>query len=228
VVRRPEDLPGVDDLQGSFRWYNTLCINQADPRERGHQVKLMKHIYTAAEIVFCWLGDEHLDTLELAMETVVTIASATKNLSFDCFATFQWIRFYPSLLKESMDGQAKREPLRNTKWAAISSLLSLAYWRRVWIFQEIILGKTRMLACPSLSIPYNLLARISDSSQKVQDNYFNSRRERPVFIPESIWTSISCEIPFNVISIAEEYRMTLWQPQFCGGRSKTMSPAHRS
>ncbi len=43
----PEDLPGADDLLGSFRWYDALCINQADVNERSEQVQLMrKDIYT--------------------------------------------------------------------------------------------------------------------------------------------------------------------------------------
>jgi hypothetical protein len=44
----PEDLPGVDDLLGSFRWYNALCISQADREERSLQVLRMRTIYSQA------------------------------------------------------------------------------------------------------------------------------------------------------------------------------------
>ena len=36
----------MDDLLSSFRWYDALCINQEDSKEKGHQVALMPQIYT--------------------------------------------------------------------------------------------------------------------------------------------------------------------------------------
>jgi hypothetical protein len=41
----PEDLPGVDDWLGSFRWYDALCVNQSDDKEKSRQVGLMVDIY---------------------------------------------------------------------------------------------------------------------------------------------------------------------------------------
>ena len=55
-LSRPEDLPGVDDLLGSFRCYDALCINQADVEERNHQVGLMEFVYRRAARVLVWLG----------------------------------------------------------------------------------------------------------------------------------------------------------------------------
>jgi hypothetical protein len=46
----------VDDLLGSFRWYDALCINQNDEQERGHQVEMMGEIYKMAYWVLAWLG----------------------------------------------------------------------------------------------------------------------------------------------------------------------------
>jgi hypothetical protein len=38
-------------------WIDAVCINQADVRERGHQVSLMHSIYTSASCVLVYLGD---------------------------------------------------------------------------------------------------------------------------------------------------------------------------
>jgi Heterokaryon incompatibility protein (HET) len=46
----------VDDLLGSFRRYDALCINQRDISERNEQVRHMPHIYTYARTVLIWLG----------------------------------------------------------------------------------------------------------------------------------------------------------------------------
>jgi hypothetical protein len=55
-LSEPEDLPRVDDLLGSFRWYNALCVNQQDLEERSQQVKRMAEIYSKAAKVVAWLG----------------------------------------------------------------------------------------------------------------------------------------------------------------------------
>ncbi|KAJ4289069.1 hypothetical protein N0V90_011411 [Kalmusia sp. IMI 367209] len=37
-------------------WVDALCINQADVKERNHQVSLMGDIYSSAELVINWLA----------------------------------------------------------------------------------------------------------------------------------------------------------------------------
>ncbi|OAG23540.1 HET-domain-containing protein [Alternaria alternata] len=46
-------------------WVDAICINQFDLEERGHQVSLMRDIYTSAARVLTYLGDKHdlLDTV---------------------------------------------------------------------------------------------------------------------------------------------------------------------
>lgn len=41
-----------------FFWIDALCINQADLEERGAQVRIMPQIYTKADCVIVWLGDD--------------------------------------------------------------------------------------------------------------------------------------------------------------------------
>ena len=40
-----------------FLWVDAVCINQRDHLEKGHQILLMKDIYTQAKQVLIWLGD---------------------------------------------------------------------------------------------------------------------------------------------------------------------------
>ena len=56
-LSRREDLRGVHDLLGSFRWFDAFCIDQGDDFERNHQVGLMRRIYSAASEVFVYLGE---------------------------------------------------------------------------------------------------------------------------------------------------------------------------
>jgi hypothetical protein len=41
----PEDLLASWDLLASFRWVDTVCINQTDNQEKSHQVQMMGEIY---------------------------------------------------------------------------------------------------------------------------------------------------------------------------------------
>jgi hypothetical protein len=46
----------LDDLLGSFRWYDALCINQGNDQELTVQVGIAKDIYAKASRVVIWLG----------------------------------------------------------------------------------------------------------------------------------------------------------------------------
>jgi hypothetical protein len=48
----------VDDLLGSFRWYDALCINQHDLDERSQQVTMFGRIYQSTSQVVVYLGPE--------------------------------------------------------------------------------------------------------------------------------------------------------------------------
>lgn len=44
-----------------FMWIDMLCINQGDVQERSEQVAIMKDIYTKAEQVTVWLGNNNIE-----------------------------------------------------------------------------------------------------------------------------------------------------------------------
>jgi hypothetical protein len=50
---------------------DAICINQFDLEERGHQVSLMRDIYTSAARVLTYLGDKH-DLLDTVAERSVS------------------------------------------------------------------------------------------------------------------------------------------------------------
>jgi len=121
----------ADRDRSEFRlWADAICINQADLNERGSQVQLMRRIYSDAELMISWLGDgfEGIDT---ALKMLKTIARETKQQQGEM--CFKWLEKYPSWRKSNEDdGQV---------WQALSQLSGLVYWKRVWIFQELILAR---------------------------------------------------------------------------------------
>ncbi|PMD28960.1 HET-domain-containing protein, partial [Hyaloscypha variabilis F] len=94
-----------------FFWADALCINQKDALERNSQVQMMRSIYSKAMMVFSWLG-----------------------LDEDPASTLYAI--YPELWTVHEDSYGK-----NLFWAAVRKFFQNTYWTRVWILQEMALGK---------------------------------------------------------------------------------------
>ncbi|KAK1777873.1 heterokaryon incompatibility protein-domain-containing protein [Copromyces sp. CBS 386.78] len=102
-------------------WVDALCINQSDVQEKGHQVRLMRQIYEAAEMVLVWLGtgDRH-------------IRDAMKVLNLEA-GEFEDHVFRGRLTEHEMMG--------------ISGISEMSYWQRVWILQEVVLATNYLVVC---------------------------------------------------------------------------------
>jgi hypothetical protein len=60
-----QGIAGVN-LPSSFRWTDTVCIDQSNKREKSHQVQLMRDIYACASQVLVWLRESDKD-MDLAI-----------------------------------------------------------------------------------------------------------------------------------------------------------------
>jgi hypothetical protein len=59
-------------------WIDAICIDQKNVKERNHQVPLMAKIYSKANRVIIWLGDETDDT-KGALEDICLAANESSN-----------------------------------------------------------------------------------------------------------------------------------------------------
>jgi hypothetical protein len=121
-------------------WVDAICINQQDLIEKGSQVPLMKDIYWGAKYVISWLGPEAEGSTE-ALSYLRTMGQEIAQLSDDG-DPFEWLRKYPMLWGLGSE-QASDEP---TVWQKIDRIWERPYWKRTWIFQEIVLGKRFVIA----------------------------------------------------------------------------------
>lgn len=116
----------MDDLLGSFRRYDALCINQEDMNEKSHKVPFMRHIYLQAQQVMMWLGKEENDS-QLAMSMIEVWGKA----------------FNP--LDKTLDVKAQlaarlamiEGPFNERSWDAIRNFFDRPYWKRIWVIQEV-------------------------------------------------------------------------------------------
>jgi hypothetical protein len=113
----------------NWLWIDALCIDQADARERTHQVGIMSEIFGRADQVISWLGRAY-DTSAVAMAVIADYAS-------NDHASERYAR------------------LRDELASAICSLCERPYWKRLWVFQELRHAKQIMLMCGPETISWD-------------------------------------------------------------------------
>ena len=143
-------------------WIDAICINQADPEERGQQIQLMREIYSQAKKVIVWLGREQDDST-LALQTM------------------------HRLILDHLKGGGKHGPtleainkLDDTESDAIKHLFQRSWWSRLWTVQEVVLAKEIEVICGKVMLPWAfftswshvLVARTDPSTWTTKRNDF--------------------------------------------------------
>lgn len=118
-------------------WIDAICINQADLRERNHQVALMKMIYTNATYVHIWLGPE----------------AENSNLAIDFLENKGTRNLQPR-------GQGYRPIWTREEGRALRDLCERPYWRRMWVIQEIIHADQLTVWCGSKHFAWTIFDRL--------------------------------------------------------------------
>ena len=134
-----------DPKKSVVLWADAVSINQDDLSERGQQVQLMGSIYTCADQVLAWLGDESEDS-DLAMEMIEqwgqwAISMRGKKLEN-----------LPDIQKDIPNAFA--EDVRS----ALQNFLRRPFWSRIWIVQEAVLARDLDFVCGTKKLPWYLFA----------------------------------------------------------------------
>ena len=131
------------ELRLSLWWIDRMCINQADTDERNQQVMLMGDIFRNALQVLAWLDevDEHTAP---AFNFIKHVADVSASLDFNAVPPA------PSEGAELPDAQIP--PLEDPGWAAVDELFTREYFKRAWIFQEIVIARNALLCCGDLHV----------------------------------------------------------------------------
>ncbi|KAK0751844.1 heterokaryon incompatibility protein-domain-containing protein [Schizothecium vesticola] len=124
---RPRGIPPA----ATWWWMDCVCINQADPAERGAQVELMSAIYRGARATVVWLGEASADS-DAAVAFLHLLAAQDRAGS-------------PSL--DQVDVREARD-----EWCAVAGLLSREWWERAWTLQEFLMGEGTVMYCGGSSI----------------------------------------------------------------------------
>ncbi|KAF4624545.1 hypothetical protein G7Y89_g13625 [Cudoniella acicularis] len=104
-------------------WVDSICINQANEREKGFQIELMAKIYSQANRVIVYLG-ETADDSDQALEDIRVVAEDESTTS-------------------SSSGESQERILK---------LLERPWFRRIWVLQEVAVARRILVVCGSSEI----------------------------------------------------------------------------
>ncbi|KAI8713429.1 HET domain-containing protein [Fusarium sp. LHS14.1] len=122
-IRKPRDSRAI--------WIDSLCINQNDVNERSVQVSQMGQIFSGAQKVHIYIGN-NID--DITASTAFKVLSSIWNLSdFNTRLSF-----------------------RDDEKQAAMTLFSQTYFSRMWIIQEVLLAKTAELHWGTATIPWQM------------------------------------------------------------------------
>jgi Heterokaryon incompatibility protein (HET) len=145
-------------------WIDAICINQRDDAEKAQQVRNMGSLYSLAEEVIVWLGPASSDS-DLAMDTIRAMSRRKTLISQANIPQFS----------------ASTETLRNSGFAnigrevrcALGSLPCRGWFRRLWIFQEVVLAQRRQVVCGSEIIGWDDFADSTIAISRLQHHQFS-------------------------------------------------------
>lgn len=136
----------------TYLWVDALCINQACDPEKTQQVALMSHIFRTADLVTIWLGRSSENSAQ-AFDALARLRSMREVWPFDelySWPLFQfsgtspWERAVTTQLDDIFHQLFHED---ESALSAIFSLFDRAWFRRVWVIQEVALSRTAVLLC---------------------------------------------------------------------------------
>ena len=133
-------------------WADQICINQEEIAEQSAQVNIMGKIFKQAFRVVIWLGPDSKTNPQapLAMEFARKLAS---------LPLWEPLRANNKADLEHRVVKYGLPPLSSPVWTAFRTLLSLPYFSRVWIIQELALASTRVMLWGSTVLDLDALQK---------------------------------------------------------------------
>jgi hypothetical protein len=166
-------------------WVDQICINQTDLEERGKQVLLMKDIYENASSVRVWLGGESSEPEDISSDLTFVLLEAflceNRTRLQKCISQFAsgdtdkslWLgRWLKDLQVNFHDVELERndpnlmaalkwmrynilDPSNALLWLSFGFFLDRPWWRRSWVFQEVVVSRKATLHCGSRTIDWD-------------------------------------------------------------------------
>ncbi|KAK6354591.1 hypothetical protein TWF696_003733 [Orbilia brochopaga] len=151
-----------DRKVNSLIWADALCINQNDNIEKTRQVRRMGQLYSAAQQVVIWMGNERPDD-KRALKVLQRLHVQRQSWK-----------------------QGNFTPLYTDEITEIEKFLSREWFTRMWIIQELVLSSKVVIWCGDSEITWNNFIRgIVECEQLLRDNSSDDQLEVSAFLKGS-------------------------------------------
>lgn len=170
-------------------WCDALCINQSDQLEKAAQVRNMMRIFEKARLVVAWLGPEENDTALLfeTLDRADLFEAGSEELLHD---------------HDCLDGYSKFH-------SALEAHSGRAWFRRVWVRQEVFAARSLFLKCGRYQVPFQKFLRglrgVSGEVDVLQRQRIQAKSAQSFQIEER---TVACAWPGTVAILARDYQHT--------------------
>lgn len=162
----------VEEEMREYFWIDAICICQTNVDEKSSQVLLMGEIYASALMVIVSLGSPSEDS-DAAMLFVPALFDAFEKL--EAHETPITSKIFTEPAEE-----ARLCLWPSEKWIALHNLLQRAWFQRVWVVQEVVIGANAVLVCGSRSIEWTKFATTISKILAGGLSYFLSLQSRGI------------------------------------------------
>lgn len=143
-------------------WADAICINQLDISERNHQVRQMRSIYSSARDTVIYLGNQDGGNIGYSAWNFLERNSEwAMNQNRD-------VDYGLPVARENMNH------FRGDLADVESDILNRAWFRRVWVFQEVVVSQNLFIQSGDRRISWDDFSRILLLSPRYHDQYGNS------------------------------------------------------
>jgi hypothetical protein len=163
VLKRVRQAPDDGDL---LVWIDQLCINQKDPAEKSHQIRMMRHIYATAARTYIVLADSSHEAEgslfavgQLAEAGYLEPRTSTGGNLRPHLSDGEGIRLIQSAWSADDLPETTRKMFSHQQWQAdFAALLTDPVFRRAWIYQEVKSSRELHLATTVFSCHWDIFA----------------------------------------------------------------------
>ncbi|KAI0379294.1 heterokaryon incompatibility protein-domain-containing protein [Hypomontagnella monticulosa] len=168
-------LVGMRDRHQSMTlWIDSICINQEDVLERGHQVRFMHAIYTTARMVRVWL-DTHVDFSSHVFQMARRLEVNQNLINWDML---------PWTLSISDPHEVLQvDSFSPEFWQPIYDVLNNPYFGRIWTQQELFLARDIQFHSSSGNLPPESLFRFDYAIFSQEEYKYRQKRDIASLFP---------------------------------------------
>jgi Heterokaryon incompatibility protein (HET) len=160
AARKPDNEVEFPVCNTDYLWIDAICIDQTNEIEKASQIPLMGNIYSNAELVIVWLGE---NSGEKMFNTFLWMHSVFENAIYKYHERFlnpsqpEWGRAIPEwrhvdpvdeeFWKEELDLEPLNDSWRLTWWYYLEFFERNSWFARSWTMQEIRLARDSVFMC---------------------------------------------------------------------------------